>query len=71
MTIISVEKTAKCRQIKRRSTMTNLDEFLRDLTDTCRKHGIGITGEPTLFVMEPADAALEYAADAESKLTVK
>ncbi len=27
-------------------------KFLSDLTDLSRKHGIGIAGEPLLFVME-------------------
>jgi hypothetical protein len=47
-----------------------IEQFLRDLSDVCREHGFGITGNATLFIMEPEDAAIEYKIDAESNLTV-
>jgi hypothetical protein len=49
-----------------------MEAFLSELTDLCRKHRIGITGSPELFVMEaPEDDALEYGADADSKLVLR
>ncbi len=48
----------------------NLDGFLSDLTAVCAKHGIGITGAPTLFVMEGEDQALRYAVDEDSNLVL-
>lgn len=48
----------------------NLDAFLRELSDLSRKHGLGITGAPTLFIMEPVDWQLSYCSDANSNLSL-
>jgi hypothetical protein len=46
-----------------------LQIFLDDLTRLGREYGFGITGEPTLFVMEyPVDHRLEYAMRADGRL---
>jgi hypothetical protein len=45
-----------------------LDAFARDLSNLCRIHGIGITGEPTLFVMEQEDYAHNYGVDPSDRL---
>lgn len=42
--------------------------FARDLSEIGRKHGIGIVGEPTLFLMEPEDHQFDYSAGPDSKL---
>jgi hypothetical protein len=42
--------------------------FLRDLTDLSHKHGIGIVGDPVLFLLERDDFALQYVCDSESGL---
>ena len=48
-----------------------LNAFTRELADLCRKYGLGITGNPTLFVMEPVDNQLEYHVDDESNLSLR
>jgi hypothetical protein len=50
---------------------TKVDAFARDLSELGRKYGLGITGQPTLFVMEPVDYQLEYCVDGESKLSLR
>ena len=47
--------------------MPDLDPFLAELGDLCRKHGVGIEGG-TLFVMEDEDRAFGYVCDIESHL---
>jgi hypothetical protein len=42
--------------------------FERDLTELSRRHGIGIAGSATLFVMEPDDYDRTYSSDAQSRL---
>lgn len=42
--------------------------FLADLTDICAKHGIGITGDSVLFVMDPEDYPHHYSVEAESRV---
>ena len=44
--------------------------FLRDLSDLSRRHGLALTGDITLFVMEPDDFGLSYQADAESAVSL-
>ena len=34
--------------------------FARELSDLCRKHGVGLTGEPTVFLLEHEDYAYDY-----------
>lgn len=53
------------------ATESKLASFLADLSDLCRKHGIGITGDATLFVMEPVDYQLNYQIDANSRLFLR
>lgn len=40
----------------------DVDGFTRELSDLCRKYGVGITGAAVLFVMEPVDYQLSYSA---------
>jgi hypothetical protein len=47
-----------------------LTEFLDELSELSAKYGIGITGDPVLFIMEKDDFAFSYRADAESNLTL-
>ena len=42
--------------------------FANELSDLCRKHGIGIAGEPTLFRLEQDDLLHEYKVDDQSRL---
>jgi hypothetical protein len=65
--------TAKMEREESSATVSNqkLDSFVVDLSDLCRKHGIGITGNPTLFVMEPVDYQLSYHVDAGSNLSFR
>jgi len=42
--------------------------FERELTELCRKSGLGLTGA-TVFVMEAEDWALEYSINDQSQLT--
>jgi hypothetical protein len=53
---------------KAATTEPDLSAFLRDLSELCRRHGLGITGTPILFVMEPEDYQLSYVADADREL---
>jgi hypothetical protein len=48
-----------------------LEIFIRDLSDLCRKHGIGITGDAILFVMESIDYQLSYQVDEGSSLSLR
>lgn len=45
-------------------------DFARDLTEISRRHGVGISGEPTLFMLEQDDVNLRYDVDDESRLTL-
>ena len=47
-----------------------LNEFLAALSELSAKYGIGITGDPVLFVMEKDDFAFAYRVDPESNLTL-
>jgi hypothetical protein len=44
--------------------------FLAELTELSARYGIAITGDPTLFVMEPEDRAFSYRANDESRLSL-
>ena len=44
------------------------EAFVRDLAELSHKHGIGIAGDPLLFLLELDDFALRYDCDAESRL---
>jgi hypothetical protein len=44
------------------------DLFATELTDLCRKHGLGITGSATLFVMEYEDHGLKYTVNTDGNL---
>lgn len=48
-----------------------LDSFAGELSDLCRKHGFGITGTATLFIMEASDYQLNYVVDAGSGLSLR
>lgn len=45
-----------------------VQQFLTDLTDISAKHGIGISGDAVLFVLEPEDYSARYVIDDESNL---
>ncbi len=47
-----------------------LTAFLAELTHLSRAHGIAISGNPELVLMDPEDAALSYKADADSRLSL-
>lgn len=49
--------------------MENLDAFLQEMTALAIKHGIGIAGNPELFVMDWEDRACQYGCDGDSRLT--
>lgn len=55
--------------------MDNIDHrtaaFLEALTDLSQKTGIGITGSPTLFLLEPEDRVRTYQSDDESNLSYR
>jgi hypothetical protein len=42
--------------------------FARELSELCRKYGLAISGDPTIFVMEPGDYAINYGVNEASKL---
>ena len=42
------------------SDAPNFDAFARELSDVCRKHGIGLAGTPVPFVMEADDYRFDY-----------
>lgn len=44
------------------------DSFLRELTDVCDKHGIGIAGKVYLYVMELEDKPFVYALNEDGSL---
>jgi hypothetical protein len=41
----------------------NLTAFANDLSELCRRYGMGIAGNPTLFLMEPVDYSFTYHVD--------
>lgn len=45
-------------------------KFLSELTELSNKYGLGITGQPLLFVMEEADRQFAYRIDTESNLSL-
>jgi hypothetical protein len=45
-----------------------LNAFVRDLSNLSRKHGIGIAGDSTLYVMERDDNSYNYSVDDRSRL---
>lgn len=48
-----------------------LDAYARELTDVCRKYGIGITGSPSLFEMESIeDYSLRWCVDERGNLAI-
>ena len=52
-------------------TEEKIARFLSDLTELSRKHGVGITGESVLFLMQTgpeSDYESSYKADSESHL---
>lgn len=53
------------------SHIDELNEFLSELTRVSHKHGIAISGEPELFLMERDDYAHSYACDASSRLALR
>lgn len=55
MIIIRNEEKGDTRWAKQSKTGINLLMFLDGLTELSRKHRIGLTGQPTLFVMEDDD----------------
>lgn len=62
--------------MNKRATVTkaeiepDVDGFARELSELCRKYGIGITGTPTMFVMERDDFQLNYRADGNGNLAL-
>lgn len=44
------------------------DDFAEELTEICRKHGIGIAGEPTLYILEEEDKQYRYAVGKDGRL---
>jgi len=47
---------------------SQLESFLRELTDLSRKYEIGITDQAEVFIMENDDSNLVYICDADGKL---
>jgi len=45
-----------------------VDEFLSELTELSVRHGIGIIGQPVLFLMERDDYDRTYKADSDSRV---
>ena len=46
-----------------------LNQFLNELTDLSHKYGLGITGDATLYVLEPPDdSERRYSCDDDSQL---
>jgi hypothetical protein len=56
--------------IKEQRTEPDIEAFTRELSDLCRKYGVGITGSATLFVMEGDDYQLSYRAEDGSTLSL-
>jgi hypothetical protein len=52
-------------------TNPKLDTFARELSELCRKHGLGITGNATLFEMEAVDYQMNYIVDQNSNLVLR
>lgn len=47
------------------------DQFAKELSELGRKYGIGISDEPSTFVLEQDDYALDYYVDRDGRLRWK
>ena len=43
----------------------NEEAYLRELSDLGRRHGLGLTGQIQLYLLEREDMAFDYSADAQ------
>jgi hypothetical protein len=46
----------------------DVEAFAHELSELCRKFGLGITGTPIAFIMERDDFLHEYKVDEQSRL---
>jgi hypothetical protein len=46
----------------------DLKEFLIDLTDLCRRYGVGLGGSPEPYFMEPEDHWYSFGLDQDGRL---
>ena len=51
--------------------MDKSEAFAAELSELCAKHGIGIAGDPELFVYDWEDRAINYVVNADSKLVMR
>lgn len=49
-------------EVKERPVEPDIEGFTRELSDLCRRYGVGLTGNAVLFVMEQDDYQLNYSA---------
>lgn len=50
--------------------MPDLDAFLIEMSQLCRKHGLGLAGTPLVFKMEPEDYAFDYSLASDGSLVL-
>ena len=49
-------------EVKERRVEPDVEGFTRELSDLCRRYGVGLSGNAVLFVMEQDDYQLNYSA---------
>jgi hypothetical protein len=61
---------ARASEFEHENESAKADAFMNELSELSQKHGIGLAGEITLFVMDRDEDGLQYHCDKESRVTL-